>query len=168
MEDLEWIARLHDVVDELTAPIAAAHPLSCREGCSGCCTDGLTVFAIEAERIRARHADLLANGEPSETGCAFLDARGSCRIYEVRPYVCRTQGLPLRWLEVPLTDEGGEAFEARDVCPLNLEGVDLAALPAEAMWTIGPIEQRLASKGAERAPLRNLFAKSKHRLPVIE
>lgn len=171
-----WVDRLHAVVDEVTAPLVARHAerLACRAGCSSCCTDGLTVFAIEAALIAERHPDLLAEGEPhAEGACAFLDADGSCRVYDVRPYVCRTQGLPLRWLE----EEDGEAFEARDVCPKNLVGVALEELPADALWTLGPIEQRLADRQAaldggrgERVALRDMFARTggaRRRLPVV-
>lgn len=173
---LAWVERLHATVDDLVAPVVARHGerLACRAGCAGCCGDGLTVFAIEAAVIEARHRELLADGDPhAEGACAFLDAEGRCRIYAERPYVCRTQGLPLRWLE---HDDDGEAFEARDVCPLNLEGVALDAIDADACWTIGPVEQRLAERQAAtdggagtRVALRDLFARSAstRRLPIV-
>jgi len=162
---LAWVARLHATVDELAAPVVAAHgeKLACRSGCTGCCADGLTVFAIEAALIEARHPDLLAQATPHEEGaCAFLDAAGACRVYAERPYVCRTQGLPLRWLD---EDEDGEPYEARDVCPLNAGVGALEELEAAEMWTIGPIEQRLAERqgaidggSGRRIALRDLFA----------
>ncbi len=170
-ETLAWVERLHAVVDELAAPIARAHGprITCHAGCTGCCTDGLTVFTIEAAAIARRYPELLESGEPHPEGaCAFLDAEGRCRVYDARPYVCRTQGLPLRWLE---EDEDGSPVEARDVCPLNLDGgVGLEDLPADACWTIGPIEQRLAERQAdgERVPLRSLFGSGKRRLPVTK
>jgi hypothetical protein len=133
--------------------------LACRRGCSGCCVDGLTVFAVEAERIRERHAALLANGRPHPPGaCAFLDDAGACRIYADRPYVCRTQGLPLRWVEPALE------VERRDICPLNEPGPPLTELPADACFELGPAEARLARLQAEtgapgrRVALRDLFA----------
>lgn len=176
-----WVERLHAVVDELAAPIENSHEglLACRPGCAGCCVDDLTVFDVEAELVRRRHPELLAHGAPhAEGACAFLDAEGRCRIYDVRPYVCRTQGLPLRWIE---EDENGEIFEQRDVCPLNMESVAFEELPADALWTIGPFEQRLAEKQAEvsggvekaveaRTPLRDLFAatnRGPRRLPIV-
>lgn len=174
-ETVAWVERLHALVDEATRPVLAAHEgrLACREGCAGCCQDDLTVFEIEAEVIRRRHAELLAEGAPhAEGGCAMLDERGLCRVYDARPYVCRTQGLPLRWLD---EDEEGETYEARDVCPLNLEGVPLEELPADEMWTLGPFEQRLAERQAAetdaptRVALRSLFADrpSRRKLPVV-
>jgi hypothetical protein len=178
-----WVERLHAVVDELTEPVRRAHAgrLACRAGCAGCCQDDLTVFEVEADVLRRRHPELLATGTPHAAGaCAFLDDGGLCRVYDARPYVCRTQGLPLRWLD---EDEQGETFEARDVCPLNLDGVPLEELPADELWTLGPIEQRLADRQAAesgtptRVTLRSLFVQraapptredaSTRKLPVV-
>jgi len=154
------LERLHAEVDARAAELAALHGarLHCRRGCSACCVDGITVFAIEAERIRTHHADLLALGAPHAPGaCAFLDAAGACRIYADRPYVCRTQGLPLRWI-----DEQRRA-ELRDICPLNEAGAPLEQLPEKSCWTLGEVEARLAQLQAEsgapgkRVPLRALF-----------
>jgi hypothetical protein len=96
--------------------------------------------------IREHHAELLASGTPhAPGGCAFLDDGGGCRIYAQRPYVCRTQGLPLRWIE----GDEAELVEVRDICPLNADGSPtLEELPAEACWPIGPIEARLRQRQA--------------------
>jgi uncharacterized protein len=168
---IDWVERLHAVVDEAAGPVAQSNAgrLQCRKGCAECCTDGLTVFAIEAAVLRRHHAELLERAEPHAAGaCAFLDRDGSCRVYAHRPYVCRTQGLPLRWIEEVTEDEGSEAeiVESRDICPKNVEGgPPLDELAAEECWTIGPFEQRLADRQAslddgrgERVALRSLFA----------
>jgi hypothetical protein len=55
--------------------------------------------------------------------------------------VCRTQGLPLRWVE-QLPD--GTPVEMRDICPLNDQGEPVEALPVQECWSIGPFEDRLA------------------------
>lgn len=172
---LSWVERLHALVDEASAVAAKANEsrLQCRSGCADCCTDGLTVFAIEAAVIEHHYAELLEAGEPrAEGACAFLDGEDRCRIYGHRPYVCRTQGLPLRWLE----EEDGEVFEARDICPKNIDGgPPLEELDADACWAIGPFEQRLADRQQaedptrERVALRGLFARdSRRRLPIID
>jgi Fe-S-cluster containining protein len=155
---------LHAGVDSAAAEVGAFHGarLRCGRGCSGCCVDALTVFEIEADRIRAAHAELLSEGTPHAPGaCAFLDGEGACRIYADRPYVCRTQGLPLRWLE---ETREGVTQEWRDICPENLEGAPLAELPEEACWLIGPVEGRLAALQSgrgdgrpRRVALRDLF-----------
>ncbi len=177
-EVVDWVERLHGVVEELVAPIVTAHGprLVCRTGCRACCSDGLEVFEIEAAVIERHHADLLAEGTANEDGgCAFLDERGACRVYEHRPYVCRTQGLPLRWLEREGEGEGeGEPVEIRDVCPLNADGPAIETLDASACWTVGPFEARLATRQASidgtqgrRVPLRSLFAHTRRRLPLL-
>jgi hypothetical protein len=115
---------------------------------------------------------MLEEGIPHAPGaCAFLDAEGCCRVYDERPYVCRTQGLPLRWIE---EDNGGSPVEARDICPLNDErGPPLEELAADAMWSIGPFEARLRERSPDgaRVSLRELFTRKdpvpKRRLDLI-
>lgn len=162
-EVLQLLEALHREVDERAQVLGARHAgrIACRLGCTDCCTDDLTTFEIEAERIRRHHAELLARGEAHPSGmCAMLDEHGSCRIYADRPYICRTQGLPLSWLEETAS---GDLAEHRDVCPLNLTDLSLLELPSEAFWRLGPVEQRLAQLqqqafGAlKRVALRDLF-----------
>jgi Fe-S-cluster containining protein len=157
---------LYQEIDGQTSLLEQVHRdrLVCRRGCSMCCVDELTVFEVEAANISQTHAELLRTAQPNPPGaCAFLDSEGGCRIYEQRPYVCRTQGLPLRWID---EDTSGEFVEYRDICPLNDEG-DVEAiedLPPEECWSIGPVEERLAKLQLQfgngkltRVPLRSLF-----------
>lgn len=163
----ESIEEFYRSVDERVRVLERLHAgrLNCRKGCSSCCVDGINVFEVEAENIRSKHLELLENGSPHREGaCAFLDSEGACRIYEDRPYVCRTQGLPLRWLEV-LEDT---AVEYRDICPLNEEGeTPLEEIDSDECLTLGEFEGRLAeiekvrSDGRpRRVSLRGLFANS--------
>lgn len=161
----QQVVALHDEVDRAAAELAArlGPRLRCGQGCRDCCVDDLTVFEVEADRIRRGAAGLLDDGEPGPPGgCAFLDSAGSCRIYEHRPYVCRTQGLPLRWIDEV---EPGEVAEFRDICPLNDPGEPPLVELAEAdCWTLGPHEASLATlqathpagRGA-RIAIRTLF-----------
>ena len=133
-------------------------------GVRGCCVDDLTVFEVEAARIVRAHTALLSEGSPHPTGaCAFLDSDGTCRIYEDRPYLCRTQGLPLRWFEPEVVTEGPSEF--RDIRELNESGDPLETLPESACWSIGHTESALAAlqhradAGAgRRVALRALFS----------
>ena len=159
---------MHALVDGIVAETAAKHGdrLACKRGCSGCCVDDLTVFDVEAERIRQEHPKLLESGTPHPPGaCAFLQSDGACRVYASRPYVCRTQGLPLRWL----VQEPGAAEEAitecRDVCPVHADAMGpLGDIPADACWALGPFEDRMAAVqeattgSPDRVSLRTLFA----------
>lgn len=157
---------LHETIDTRMDELSELHGdrLRCRRGCSDCCRDNLTVHEVEAAYIESyvaadrQHA--LRGESPAPLGvCAFLDSDGACRIYPARPYVCRTQGPPIRWLE--------RGVEHRDICPLNENAEPITSLPAEACWTIGPVEERLAllqslrPTGAEptRVSLRELFAR---------
>ena len=172
---LDALVDLHSEIDRDAKALAEIHSgrLQCGRGCSGCCLDDLTVTPIEAERIRRAHAPLLENGNPHPPGaCAFLDDEGACRVYDDRPYVCRSQGLPLRIL---YESDAGEIEERRDICSLNLDGGPaLEALDEEACWLIGPYElriielnarfvgneSRLDAQADDRIALRKLFAKS--------
>jgi hypothetical protein len=161
------LAALHARVDAEAARVADHDRgrLQCRRGCHDCCVDGLSVFEVEARRIRRAHPRLLASGRPHPPGaCAFLADDGACRIYGERPYVCRTQGLPLRWWS---ETSAGALVEHRDICPLNGPGPALETLAEEACWLIGPTEDRLrqlqhrldGGRG-RRVALRSLFLSS--------
>lgn len=131
-------------VDKLTYKLSERHKsrINCKAGCFSCCVDNITVFAVEAEFIKQNNVNLLKSEPPHSEGlCAFLNDKGECRIYEHRPYVCRTQGLPLRWLE-EINEE--ELIDMRDICPLNEEGEPIVNLRTEDCWTIGPFEEKLA------------------------
>ena len=167
-EAQDALRRLHAEVDRAAGALAERHRgrLRCGRGCAACCVDALTVFEVEAERIRRAHGALLAEGAPHAPGaCALLGPEGECRVYADRPYVCRTQGFPLRWLEE--VGEGDEIVEARDICPLNLPGPPLETLPEDACWLLGPVEERLAALqhaldggAGRRVALRSLFRRS--------
>lgn len=159
----ESIEHLHADVDREVAEISGrlGERITCRLGCSDCCVDGLTVFEVEADRIRRDTGRRLSGAEPhAEGACAFLDDAGACRIYESRPYVCRTQGLPLRWLD----EQDGEVVEYRDICPLNDHGGPVEAIAPSDCWSIGPAEMRLVriqrtyvGDRVDRVALRSLF-----------
>jgi Fe-S-cluster containining protein len=91
----------------------------CRAGCSPCCRHDLSVFAVEAEAVRralsalpeATCAVLSRQAEAEPASCPLLvDDR--CAIYDARPLICRTQGLPL-------LIEADDGRQEVDFCPLN-------------------------------------------------
>ena len=116
-------------MDQLTAKLQARYSkhLVCRAGCSGCCHHHLSVFPVEAEETRAAIEALPApirdrveeqarevlkrEAQARPVSCPLLvDDR--CSIYQSRPLICRTQGLPLL-----MEAEDGE--QEVDFCPLN-------------------------------------------------
>ena len=167
---IDSVESLHACVDgevqAITLRLGAR--ITCRRGCSDCCVDHLTVFGAEADRIRRDAVDRLVGAEAHPAGaCAFLDSEGACRIYEARPYVCRTQGMPLRWLDEA---DDGTVVEYRDICPLNDHGDPIEEIAESDCWTIGPAEMRLVriqrasdSEGNRRVDLRELFLELSNR-----
>src|SRR5215470_4777723 len=116
-------------VDRLTAKLQARYSkhLVCSAGCSGCCHHHLSVFAVEAEEARAAIESLPApirarveeqarevivrEAQDEPVACPLL-VKDRCSIYESRPLICRTQGLPL----LMEAEDGGQEV---DFCPLN-------------------------------------------------
>jgi hypothetical protein len=157
---LGFLQRLHAHVSTEFAASRAANPerFQCANGCSGCCQDGLTVFKIEAELIREVYGPLLRSGAAHPLGaCAFLDENKLCRIYDVRPLVCRTQGAVLSY-SAPDSEQ-----EERSVCALNDDGSDITQLPDSLCLDLGPPLEVLAHLQQnhcgtnERVALRELF-----------
>ncbi len=155
MSALADYERLLDRVDAHAARLheARAQGFACAPGCSGCCHRQLSIFPIEAARIAAWIDDNSladdAEGEPSvdpltvvedSAPCALLDTAGRCRIYPVRPIICRTHGLPLA---VP----DGDGLRA-DVCPLNFGDGGLAALSSTEFLALTPLNTVLAALNA--------------------
>jgi Fe-S-cluster containining protein len=121
-------------VDELTARLSARYAahLACRAGCSGCCHHHLSVFPVEAAtlreairslppetqtRLKQQAADVRereACGLP--VACPML-IDDKCAVYESRPLICRTQGLPL-------LIEAEDGAREVDFCPLNFTAPD--------------------------------------------
>ncbi len=138
---------------------AHAAKIECKAGCSGCCHRDLTVFPVEAAAITAWIAEEQPDLSPSQAPtvspralqvleldgdepCAMLDRQGLCRIYPVRPLICRTHGLPLA---IP-----GERGVYGDVCPLSFdEGTSLSELPSEDFLNLETVNTVLAALNAQ-------------------
>lgn len=127
----EWLENYRHLVQKVDdfarsveqSRVTAGAPLACARACSACCFTRLTVLPVEAASIRG----WLDAGPGLEPGvgagpdrpppgpkglrgphpCVFLDRRGDCAVYAVRPILCRTHGLPIQ-LET-----------GRDICPLS-------------------------------------------------
>jgi uncharacterized protein len=119
-------------VDRMAANLLAyygAH-IVCRLGCSACCECNLSVFEVEAAAVRAALAGLakgmqrrllrqaceasIREEAAKPVSCPLL-LDESCTVYDARPIICRTQGLPL-------LIETGDAKQGVDFCPLNFAG----------------------------------------------
>ena len=74
--------------------------LKCKAGCDLCCMD-YGVFPIEFHHIRHKLLQLMdkpqLNVKATDEECIFL-VDHKCAIYEERPIICRTHGLPLLYM----------------------------------------------------------------------
>ncbi|MGB4598489.1 MAG: YkgJ family cysteine cluster protein [Trichlorobacter sp.] len=120
--------------------------ITCHAGCSSCCLV-ITVFPVEAvamieaanrlapEQLKHLKQHLASWSEGQ--ACPLLkDQR--CLLYEARPIICRTHGLPILLLE-------GEQRRI-DVCPKNCQGID--HLPGEAVLDLERLNTLLAAVNA--------------------
>lgn len=138
--------------------------MECKAGCSKCCMTDISVFEIEADRItdwfsalnESSKVELITKWkEPVEKeACTFL-YQGQCSIYEARPLICRTQGLPLYVA----------SDNVLDYCPLNFKEGD----PEKADWLNLERMNTLLSFAAKttgreaRVRLKNLKTKLKEK-----
>lgn len=109
-------------VDALCNAIAEAlgEQITCSAGCSSCCT-AITVFPVEAAAMRETLESLPASqaeeirrriAEHADDERCPLLSHHRCLLYDARPIICRTHGLPIVY-----TSDG---VRNSDCCPLNL------------------------------------------------
>jgi hypothetical protein len=125
------LAELRSKVDAFFGRVEARYPgaLACAPGCADCCRRELTVTAVEAAGIAAavRALDPAARAELVRRArggdpCVALAADGTCAVYDARPIVCRSHGVPIRYAEP--TPDGKRALPVLDACFKNF--TDLA------------------------------------------
>lgn len=152
----ERLVLLRTRVDEHFSAAVERSPkaFACREGCSMCCHARFGVFELEAEPVRAALRELgeadpdlrervraQADDPAHADRCALL-VDGRCCVYEQRPLICRSQGLPLL------------ADERVDWCPLNFEDEQP---PRESVLNLDALNAPLAAMaqawGGERVDL---------------
>ncbi len=118
----------------------AAH-FACRRGCTDCCQTERTVTDVEFEALaravaaldeptRARLAEQVG-GDP----CPLL-LDGACSVYDERPLICRSHGLPLVM--------AGQ----HDVCPLNFTERSVLTLPDHDLLSVDTLTAVLVAVNA--------------------
>ena len=163
------IQEYHQLLADLDAEIARigemhAATLSCRPRCSSCCV-AFSVLPIEAACLRKALAALpsasrerlghtLAEGHDH---CPLL-IDDLCSIYAARPVICRTQGLPLAYV-----DEERQAIEV-SACPLNFPN-EYAFAPESLLFMDG-FNTRLSE--LNHAWCRTLGLPPDRRIPLRE
>lgn len=141
------VAKVEDKFEE----IATRHQkhIFCQKGCHQCCAPDLSVSPVEKEAIRQflnDHPERIQNlrrialENPHQgSRCRLLNAEGACEIYEVRPLICRSHGVPIVF-RAPDEDDFEEDTEPqRDVCPLNFNDVSLDALPLRDLMNVDTV-----------------------------
>jgi uncharacterized protein len=139
---------LRSRVDELCQKTSTLlqDAMACRPGCDACCRH-LSVFAVEAAALRDALSALpepdaarvrAASDSAAPDGPCPLLHDGLCLLYEARPVICRTHGLPL------LIDRDGE--KGVDFCPENFQG--LSSIPGSAVIDLERLNQLLMAINA--------------------
>lgn len=140
--------------------------ITCSEGCSSCCTS-ITLFPVEAAALRAamdllpveeadsirRHVAAHAEGER----CPLL-SHHRCLLYDARPIICRTHGLPVMFAE--------ENEKKVDCCPLNLS--ESESLPGKAIIDLDRVNAVLVAVNALYLTQKDLPEDMPERLTIAE
>ncbi|MFW5781021.1 MAG: YkgJ family cysteine cluster protein [Bacteroidota bacterium] len=100
------------------------HHLQCKKGCCKCCLP-FSILPVEFHAIREELASLNISflNIRNKKKCIFLQD-GLCTIYNYRPIICRTHGLPLLYVN---EDDNWELY----VCDLNFTRVNLETFTDE-------------------------------------
>jgi Fe-S-cluster containining protein len=154
------LSMFYQKVDNMVHYLTQIHQnrLQCKKGCNACCQDDLSVMGLEAAYIKQSFPSVLHEKASNIGQCAFLNIEGACRIYEARPFICRTHGLPLKW------NMAQENQVMIDICELNETEEPLTAIPTELFFDVNLFEEVLlnfqieADQGKmDRIKLRELF-----------
>ena len=161
---LENYHRLLDKVDQLCEGITTllGDALTCHAGCSSCCIS-ISVFPVEAAAMIEAAGMLppeqykllkqrLSSKEEGDRCPLIVSDR--CLLYQARPIICRTHGLPIL-----ITEAAGRRV---DVCPLNCVGME--RIPGEALIDLERLNSLLVSVNV--LYLREFGIKLPERIPL--
>lgn len=128
------IAELDERIAQLAEALAAR--LRCAPTCSSCCM-AFSLLPVEAAILqeKLRHLSLSEPADPC--GCCALLRDQLCQAYPARPVICRTQGLPLAYLD---PEAGTIEISA---CQLNF--AEDFAFSEEGLLFMDPFNERLAT-----------------------
>ncbi|UQA57611.1 YkgJ family cysteine cluster protein [Polyangium aurulentum] len=154
----ERLGELFAKVDAFFARARARHgeAITCRAGCDDCCRRRFSVTALEADAIREvlsrlgedQRRALARRAEGGDPGvCPALDPDGRCAVYEARPLICRTHGLPIRFPSA----KGARALPVLDACPKNFEGQSIGSLDPSTVLDQQTLSTVLAALDAAHA-----------------
>jgi len=111
---------LRNNVDKICNKLHLIHHeyTSCKKGCDECCMN-FNLLPVEFHSIMEslKGKEITIQLSDDHDSCPFLIDH-SCQIYEYRPLICRSHGLPILTM-----DEEGENWEL-SFCPLNFKETD--------------------------------------------
>lgn len=136
---------LRSRIDEKIRRLEGLHgtDITCHPGCAACCVN-LTVFPVEffailedlKETYTLRKGLLFDESAP----CGFLH-EGLCQIYQFRPIICRTHGMPILFLN----DSQEEPAWEVSFCELNFQNRTGIEFTDDALLDIETINAELNS-----------------------
>ena len=132
--------KLRTEIDSFCESLEKVHSkhLNCKKGCDLCCM-AISVFPVEFYAIQAELDLESLSGLPvpkDEDQCRFL-VDHSCTIYDSRPVICRTHGLPLLYMGMD-SDE----YEL-SLCELNFTEYDFEDFDEENTYPMDRINSQL-------------------------
>lgn len=123
---LDSYYQLRSKIDKKADELNELHQIhmQCKKGCDSCC-EAIRVFPVEfyaiEKELKARGLLLPKRKFNSlRKSCMFL-INGACSIYDSRPFICRTQGLPLMYQSLK-----GDGYEVSH-CQLNFKEVPITS-----------------------------------------
>jgi len=122
LKEIEKYRALRTEITELSDKLSVLHKseMACKKGCSSCCMN-FQVLPVEyfsmLEQLRANSPKQTKELDTEDENCNFL-LDDICQMYEARPIICRTHGLPLLFM-----NQEGDAWEL-SACPLNFKKFD--------------------------------------------
>lgn len=163
-ESIAAYYQLRTKLDERCDELNQQHSkhLQCKAGCDSCC-ENISVFPLEFEAIKLELGDSLKSHSLNRPfnrfrkSCVFL-VDSKCSIYNSRPFICRTQGLPLLY-----QSNDGSGYEL-SVCHLNFKGVDVNIFNSENALFMPEFNSKLFLNNQEYLGEGNKL--SKKRIPL--
>lgn len=137
---LENYRKQRDQIDALADKLAEKHQkhMMCKAGCDLCCMD-YSIFPVEfysiRERLKEKEYQHDVPPTKDERSCVFLKDH-KCAIYEERPVICRTHGLPLLYMN----EDGDWELSA---CELNFTEFDMDEFTEENTFPQDTFNSRL-------------------------
>jgi len=122
LQEVDKYLQLRTEISELSEKLGAMHKneMACKKGCSSCCMN-FQVLPVEyfsiLQQLKATPPQQFRELDSEHEDCNFL-IEHMCQVYEARPIICRTHGLPLLFM-----NQEGDAWEL-SACPLNFKKFD--------------------------------------------